>query len=257
LYTLESITGKGVYSTSTGSFSWRNVGLDSVSGLAMTSLDTNVFVGTDKGMFLYGGNSTWLNRSAGLPFSDTASVTAITFTTYDSLLFAYLELSSSTFYGHEIYMTSDLGRSWSAVSDSGLGSGSVSALAANQEYLFVGTQIGAWKIPISKVITAVPPFVTRTPSSFSLTQNYPNPFNPTTDIEYRISDAGFVTLKVYNVLGQEVATLVDGVRQPGDYSVRFDGGGLASGVYFYRLSENALSGTTGGFDKVMKMILLK
>ncbi len=88
------------------------------------------------------------------------------------------------------------------------------------------------------------------PLKFGLEQNYPNPFNPTTNIEYRIADVGLVTLKVYNVLGQRVTTLVDKVEQPGSYEVQFNGSNLASGVYFYRLDA-------GGYSKTLRMLLLK
>ncbi|MCL5020791.1 MAG: T9SS type A sorting domain-containing protein [Bacteroidetes bacterium] len=73
------------------------------------------------------------------------------------------------------------------------------------------------------------------PTSFRLDQNYPNPFNPATNIGYRISSLGFVSLKVYDVLGRLVATLVNGFKSPGDYELQFDGSKFASGVYFYRL----------------------
>jgi hypothetical protein len=76
------------------------------------------------------------------------------------------------------------------------------------------------------------------PASFQLSQNYPNPFNGTTELGFGISDWGFVTLKVYDILGREVATLVNEVKQPGTYTVQFDGSGLASGVYFYRLQAS-------------------
>ena len=90
----------------------------------------------------------------------------------------------------------------------------------------------------------------KTPATYGLSQNYPNPFNPTTNIGYRIADVGLVTLKVYNVLGQRVATLVNKVEQPGSYQVQFDGSNLASGVYFYRLDS-------GNHSKTMKCLLLK
>ena len=86
--------------------------------------------------------------------------------------------------------------------------------------------------------------------SYTLLQNYPNPFNPTTNIEFRIADVGFVTLKVYDVLGRRVATLVNRVEQPGNYEVQFNGSRLASGVYFYRL-------VAGKHVITKKMLLLK
>ena len=79
------------------------------------------------------------------------------------------------------------------------------------------------------------------PAEFVLEQNYPNPFNPSTVIEFSTPSGGNASLKVYDVLGCEVATLVDGIVEPGSHKVRFDAGGLGSGIYFYRLTCN---GTT-------------
>ncbi len=85
---------------------------------------------------------------------------------------------------------------------------------------------------------------------FSLSQNYPNPFNPTTIIEYSIPKAEKVTLKIYDVLGREIRTLVNNEQIQGKYSVEFNAGNLASGVYFYRLEA-------GNFAQTKKLILLK
>ncbi len=70
---------------------------------------------------------------------------------------------------------------------------------------------------------------------YALDQNYPNPFNPTTTIKYQIPNSGNVTIKVYDILGNEVAILVDGYMDTGKYEVEFDASSLASGVYMYRL----------------------
>jgi hypothetical protein len=76
------------------------------------------------------------------------------------------------------------------------------------------------------------------PAAFALSQNFPNPFNPSTVIRYQIQKSGPVQLTVYDVLGREVTTLVNGVQQEGAHEIRFDGGGLSSGVYIYRIRTN-------------------
>jgi hypothetical protein len=99
------------------------------------------------------------------------------------------------------------------------------------------------------------------PAGFMLYQNYPNPFNPTTQINYAIPKSGYISLKVYNLLGQEIATLFEGVRQAGNYSETFDGTGLVSGIYFYRLQAHQIerqnNGKVNNFMNVKKFILLK
>ncbi len=79
------------------------------------------------------------------------------------------------------------------------------------------------------------------PLQFALEQNYPNPFNPATDIRYRISETRFVVLRVYDLLGREIATLVNEPKPPGDYVVRWNAEGISSGVYFYRLLAGSFS----------------
>ncbi len=88
------------------------------------------------------------------------------------------------------------------------------------------------------------------PAKYELSQNYPNPFNPTTQIEYSVPQRSFVTLKVFNVLGQEVATLFSGIQHPGNYTASFNGEKFASGVYFYRLQS-------GNTTLTRKLLLLK
>ncbi len=88
------------------------------------------------------------------------------------------------------------------------------------------------------------------PSVFTLGQNFPNPFNPTTTIQFGVSSSGFVELKVFDVLGREVRTLVARKEEPGLYEVRFDGMSLPSGIYFCRLRA-------GAYTSTLKMLLLK
>jgi hypothetical protein len=88
------------------------------------------------------------------------------------------------------------------------------------------------------------------PKEFALEQNYPNPFNPTTAISYQLSANSFTTLKIYDALGREAATLVNEVKEAGYYSAQFDGTKLSSGMYYARLSSN-------GKTQIRKIVLLK
>lgn len=81
-------------------------------------------------------------------------------------------------------------------------------------------------------------------------QNYPNPFNSTTNIKYSIKEAGFVKIKVYDILGREIAILVSEEKPVGIYTINFDGSSLSSGIYFYRFQA-------GSFTQTKKMILTK
>lgn len=97
---------------------------------------------------------------------------------------------------------------------------------------------------------SLPPMVPTFPGNISLSQNYPNPFNPATTIRYALPQRSNVTLSVYNTLGQWVATLVDGSEEAGYHEVRFDAGGLASGIYFYRLMA-------GDYVATKKLVVLR
>ncbi len=88
------------------------------------------------------------------------------------------------------------------------------------------------------------------PREFRLEHNYPNPFNPQTTIKFALPDRSFVTLKIFDLLGREVTSLVDGDLQPGVHKVVFDANGLSNGVYFFRIQ-------TDGFVMTRKLMLLK
>jgi hypothetical protein len=108
-------------------------------------------------------------------------------------------------------------------------------------------------VPTSIVTSVTAPG--RGPLTYSLSQNYPNPFNPSTTISYQLPTASHVVLKVYDVLGRLVETLIDSKQIQGIYSVKFDGSKFASGVYFYRIN---ISGNDGrNFTSTKKMLLLK
>jgi hypothetical protein len=150
-----------------------------------------------------------------------------------------------------LYSTNS-GQTWTTVSTSGI-TGGFSAIAVGGGFLYgeVGGsgQSRLYRRSVSGLVD-VPASRNIVPTSFELEQNYPNPFNPVSTIGFSIAESGVVTLKVYDLLGREVAVLVNERKEPGTYAIKFDGGEIASGVYLYRLE-------TARFIQTRKMILLK
>ena len=156
--------------------------------------------------------------------------------------------------------TTDLGQSWQLVTNSGL-SGIVRfrALMVKGGYIYAGMGAGgsgAFRIPIpgTTSVESTPGVI---PEEMKLFQNFPNPFNPTTRIRFRlpagqagITDYGLVKLVVHDLLGREVATLVNESLSPGEYTSEWNAGGFASGVYFYSISA-------AGYTRSMKLLLLR
>ncbi|MBK9334062.1 MAG: T9SS type A sorting domain-containing protein [Ignavibacteria bacterium] len=101
-----------------------------------------------------------------------------------------------------------------------------------------------------RTLTSIQQIGNSVPGKFNLSQNFPNPFNPNTVISYELQSTGFAKLRVYDVLGNEVATLVNEKQNAGSYNVKFDGSKYSSGIYFYRLDA-------GEFSDTKRMILLK
>ena len=242
-------SGVGAFRSTDNGTTWTQTGLaiGDVNSFA-TSPDgsggTNLFAGTcavtwGSGVFLSTNNGTsWDSVNAGLT-SRWVHALAVSGTN----LFAG---------GGGVFLSANNGTSWTAV-NTGLTETSVSSLAVHGPSLFAGTSgSGVWRRPLSEMITSVEPATSEWPQSFSLEQNYPNPFNPSTEIRYSIpvGTYGHTALRVFDVLGREVATLVDGVQEAGFKSVQWDASGVASGVYLYRLEA-------GSFVATRKLVVLK
>jgi len=149
-----------------------------------------------------------------------------------------------------IYFTGDGGQTWFLYNNT-LPSSRITDLIKDpfSDTLYVATgDTGAYKV--YKSVVSAEDISSFLPSNFRLYQNYPNPFNPSTTISYDLPKRSFVTLKIFNVLGQEVATLVDGAIETGRHEVRWDPAGLPSGVYLYRMSA-------GDFAETKKMMLVR
>ena len=149
---------------------------------------------------------------------------------------------------NNMQFSSDTGQTWIDYS-SGLPSGRITSLVIDTSgYLVVGTPDGVYRT-VSQV-TSVKSNEIEQPTEYFLSQNYPNPFNPTTTISFAIPKNQNVELKVYDILGTEVVTLVNEEKPQGSYEIQFEGSGLTSGIYFYQLK-------TSTFVETKKMILMK
>ncbi len=173
--------------------------------------------------------------------------TAFTFDSSNTLFAALEEYSYATgrSLGRGVYFTTNQGANWTFA---GLDSLTVQQLLSYGNTTYVITDRGIY-IVNKNGATAVKE-QNQIPIQYELSQNYPNPFNPTTTITYQIPKEGFVKLKIYDILGNEVKTLVNGYKPAGRYKINFDASRFASGVYFYRLNIN-------NYTSTKKLVLLK
>lgn len=225
----------GVFRSSNYGASWTHCG-SAINDECLTSIDSILFLGTTNGAFRSTdqGNH-WL--SAGL-----VSKTIYTLVPYKNYLFAGTDSG--------IYVSPDYGDSW-VYDGSGL-NGFVQSILVFDSTVYVGNAFdGVWAQSVNDIIqTGIRDNQGGVPLRFSLEQNYPNPFNPSTTIRYQLPANNRVTLKIYDILGREVRTLVDGREAAGTHSVTFDAADLPSGVYFYRIEA-------GSYQKTKKLVLLK
>ena len=208
-----------------------------VSAIAL--IGTNIFAAVkEEGVWRSTDNgANWTEVNSGLP---TLSI------------YAFAVSGTSLFAGTDVgvVVSSDSGASWTDVS-TGLPGVVAYTLAVTDSFLFVGPEAnGVWRRSLSEMVTVSVEFSPGFPGHFVLSQNYPNPFNPSTTIRYALPSRTYVTLTVFNTLGQQVATLAEGEQEPGYHETVFDASGLPSGVYLYRIQA-------GGFHQTRKLLLTK
>ncbi|MEW5800290.1 MAG: T9SS type A sorting domain-containing protein [Bacteroidota bacterium] len=226
--------GNGIYLSTDRGINWIQsnsglgkdtniVSLCAFNGTLIASATTNptdsniIYQSTDEG-------STW-QRIAKQPVS--------------GMLRSLYEAGSSIFgeaYG-KLYRSTNGGATWLNV-NSGLSTSitGISSFTIVSDTLYAGTTVGVWKRPLSDFgITDVRAQHDQFPVQFSLSQNYPNPFNPTTAIRFQTPEASHVTLKIFDMLGREITTLLNENKSPGTYTVNFDAKNLSSGMYLYQL----------------------
>jgi photosystem II stability/assembly factor-like uncharacterized protein len=160
----------------------------------------------------------------------------------DNYLFAGLS-------DNKVYLSSDNGIRWKDISSNRDNISSVSGFGNSGSNLLVAKDGCLWSVDIDEYTGITMPAVPA-PSEYLLLQNYPNPFNPSTRITYNIPQTEFVTLTVYDILGRKVGTLVNEIKEKGEYTVNFNAENLSSGTYIYRLK-------TGNFSSAKKLIIAR
>jgi hypothetical protein len=210
--------------------------LDYVYALAVSG--PNLFAGTSRGVYYSNNNGTnWGNT--GLTSTDVRALT-----TFGTNLFAGS-------YAVGVFLSTNNGTSWSKI-DTGLTSTDIRTLAISGTNLFAGIGGGGvWRRPLTEMITTrVNDNHNQTPTRFVLEQNYPNPFNPATTISFSVPSKSFVSLKVFDALGREVATIISEEMSAGNYSRQWIALNMPSGIYFYRLQA-------GSFAETKKLSLIR
>jgi photosystem II stability/assembly factor-like uncharacterized protein len=199
-----------------------------------------LYAGNDLGLYLSGNNGNlWLKRTNGLTGSN---VLAIANNSSNHLFIAV--------YSDGVYRSVNQGHNW-IKENYGIGNYDIyKFLVSDDDYIFAsGWANDFFRTKHSTVVSIEDENITFT-KNFKLEQNYPNPFNPNTNIQYAIGSRLTVSLKVYDILGNEIATLVNEEKPTGEYEVEFNATGLPSGIYFYKL-------TAGEYNQTQKMIYLK
>jgi ligand-binding sensor domain-containing protein len=214
----------GVYYSLNFADNWHPTNFPNTIANGLATSEENLYAGTNyNGIFLSTDiGTTWSAIDSGLTGSAT---------------YCFAMSGTNIFAGTSsgVILSTNRGATWKDVSD-GLPNTEVRSLAVSATNLFAGTNgRSVFKRPLSEIISGVDIPIGSIPGRFQLDQNYPNPFNPSTTVRYALPTKAYVNLSVFNTLGQQVATLVNENQEVGYHDVRFDGSGLASGVYFYRL----------------------
>ena len=204
----------------------------------MLSLGSNLYAGTGGGVFKSSNNGVnWTASSSGLT---------------NLLIYALSNSDTSIIagtYGGGIFVSHNGGANW-IQRNQGLGNLYLRSILVTGNYVFVGTSGSSVWRRLKNEVMEVKSISTEVPDRYNLSQNYPNPFNPSTNIKFQIKENTFVVLKVYDMLGKEISTLVNEKLEAGTYQVDFTGYQIPSGTYFYRLEA-------GNYIETKKMTLIK
>jgi photosystem II stability/assembly factor-like uncharacterized protein len=227
-------TEYGLYRSANNGLNWSvsNTGLANNSGVfSYVQSDSFLFVGTYNGVYRssnYGIN--WLEINNGISATNVEGMIQ-----YGNNIFAAIS-------GNGVYLSTNNGRNWAAV-NTGLDDKVILSLSISGPNLIAGGVQGIWLRPLNQMITSVNNSENNAITEFQLLQNYPNPFNPTTSIIYQLPMNEFVTIKIFDVLGREVTTLLKEHKSAGSYNTIFNANNISSGTYYYRLQAGNYSAT--------------
>jgi photosystem II stability/assembly factor-like uncharacterized protein len=234
--------GGTMYETTDDGVSWHNAPLTSTIRQFLNPGGTTIYVANLNGWLTGGGG---VRRSED--FCRTWTFLGLRDTSVHSIAIRGSDIFASTDNG--VFRRETNGSSWTNVSF-GLLNRTTYAIAVSDSFLIAGTLYeGIWLRPLNEVVSFVTGGKER-PSLFELFQNYPNPFNPSTTIEFELPKSTRVTLKIFDLLGREVATLVDENLAAGVHKSEWNASDFSSGVYFYRLQA-------GEFSATKKLVLLR
>ena len=266
-----------VYISTNNGTTWNQTGLNNKTVVSLAIIGNNILAGTEgSGIYLSSNNGTnWLNtasnpkfvyslapsesyifagtRDSGVYYSADYGIswnkTSLSGKSVNTIIVSGNNIFAGTsIYG--VYLSTNNGSSW-IIKNQGFENGSPlikTSLIANS-YIFLGTNESVWRRLYSETVGIIN-ISSDIPTKYSLSQNFPNPFNPSTNIRYEITNNIFVILKVYDLLGNEIATLVNESQKAGVYEVQFSNEQISSGIYFYRIQA-------GNFSETKKMIYLK
>ncbi len=247
--------GGGIFLSADSGASWTpgNATLSGTSVLSLAFLGSRIFVGTYSGLFLSpdNGHSWSIIDPRGTPSSGLTDAGMVV--QAPKTIYALAVRGEDVFlgmHGDGVFRTTDGGETWTPFSG-GLTNLYINSIFVHEANLFVGFYGGGTaRIPIPPAVTAVADAFPGFQGTALLEQNSPNPFNGQTRIGFKVPGSGFVTLTVFDLLGRDVATLIERHMAGGEYTTTFDSGMLASGIYICRL-------TAGSSVSTKKMLLVR
>jgi hypothetical protein len=249
--TISSNSASGILLSTNNGASWTELksGLPDFAVLSVAVSGTNLFAGGNGVNLSTNNGTTWTMDTLGM-----GSAIVLSLTVSGTNVFAGT-------YSRGVYRSTNNHTGWTAV-NSGLPVGNSSyirALISTGMYLFAGTHDGVWRRPLSELVTQVTEVAGNSiPVQFELAQNYPNPFNPATTFSFSLPSKSFVSLKVFDALGREVASVASEEMTAGSHTMRWDAGKVPSGIYYYRLQARQTSGgQAGAFTETRKAVLVK